>query len=105
MPAEARTGLEIDLDGDGATDAAVRGVSSSNCLSAGSRDGSLSDDGGGGASDDRSSLREVESQASRSCTVARNRQDHFISQAQGDGGSGGVTVTAPINLSWIDSIE
>ena len=33
-------------------------------LSAGSRDGSLSDDGGGGASDDRGCLREVESQTS-----------------------------------------
>ena len=68
-------------------------VSSSNRLSAGSRDGSLSDDGGGGASDDRGGLREVESQTSRSCTVARNRQDHRIPQAQRDGRSGGVVAS------------
>ena len=43
---------------------AVRGVSSSDRLSAGSRDGSLSDDGGNGAGDDRGSLREIESQTS-----------------------------------------
>ena len=59
-------------------------------LSAGSRDGSLSDDGGGGASDDRGSLREIESQTSGSCTVARNRQDHRIPQAQRNRRSGGV---------------
>ena len=64
MTSEARTGLQIDLHGNGAVDAAARGFSSSNRLSAGSRDGSLSDYGGGGASDDRGSLREVESQTS-----------------------------------------
>lgn len=61
MPSEARTGLQIDLDGNRAVDAAVCGVSSSARVSAGSRDGSLSDDGGGGASDDRGSFREIES--------------------------------------------
>jgi hypothetical protein len=45
MPLEARKGLQIDLHGNGAVDAAVRGVSSSSRLSSGPRDGSLSDDG------------------------------------------------------------
>lgn len=44
----------------------------------------------GGASDDRGRLREVESQTSGSCTVARNRQDHRIPQAQRNRRSGGV---------------
>src|SRR5271163_1765985 len=95
MPSEARTGFQIDLHGNGAVDAAMRGVSSSSRLSAGSRDGSLSDDGGGGTSDDRGSLREIESQAAGSCTVARNRQDHRIPQAEGDGRSGSVTAPEP----------
>src|ERR1700729_1295792 len=95
MPPKARTGLQIDLHGNRAADAAVRGFSSPTRVSAGSRDGSLSDDGGGGASDDRGSLREIESQTSRSCTAARNRQDHCIPQAQGDGRSGGLTATEP----------
>src|SRR6202161_289092 len=95
MPSEARTGFQIDLHGNRAVDAAVRGVSSSNRLSADSRNGSLSDYGGGGASDDRGRLREIESQTSRSCTVARNRQDHRIPQAEGDGRSGSMTTAEP----------
>ena len=40
--------------------------------------------------DHRGSLREIKSQTSRSCPVARNRQDHRIPQAQRNRRSGGV---------------